>query len=52
MIEKHIVISILEDIQKCLNEKNSCQEYTLSTIKQYRENILNTENTDIKILRD
>lgn len=36
MIEKEEVINILEDIDRCLNEKN-WKELTLSSIKQYRK---------------
>lgn len=49
MIEKSVVINILEDIQQCLNEEK-WQAKTLSTVKQYKKGILVSIDEELKEL--
>ena len=44
MIEKVNVIKILENLQRCLNNKTNGQEYTLNSIKQYKKNLMIADN--------
>ena len=49
MIEKSVVIDILEDIQQCLNQEN-WQNKTLSSAKQYKKGILVSIDDELKDL--
>ncbi len=49
MIEKSVVIDILEDIQQCLNQEN-WQNKTLSTVNQYKKGILVSLDDELKDL--
>lgn len=49
MIEKSVVIDILEDIQQCLNQEN-WQKKTLSTVNQYRKGLLVALDDELKEL--
>lgn len=49
MIEKSVVINILEDIQQCLYDKN-WKGKTLSTVKQYEKGLLVATDEDLKKL--
>ena len=49
MIEKSVVIDILEDIQQCLNQEN-WQNKTLSTVNQYKKGILVSIDDELKDL--
>ena len=47
MIEKVNVIKILENLQRCLNNKTNGQEYTLNSIKQYKKNLMIADNKEV-----
>ena len=49
MIEKSVAISILEDIQQCLNEEKWPIK-TLSAVKQYKKGILVSIDEELKEL--
>lgn len=49
MIEKTVVINILEEINQCLNEEN-WQAKALSTAKQYKKNLLVKIDKELKEL--
>lgn len=48
-MEKEVAIQILEDIKECLYSEN-WKPKTLSTIKQYKKNLLIATNEDLKSL--
>lgn len=49
MIEKTVVINILEEINQCLNEEN-WQAKALSTAKQYKKGLIIATDVELKEL--
>ena len=47
MIEKDMAIRILEDIRRCLNAVDNAQELTLSSIRQYKKNLMIADNQEV-----
>ena len=50
-MEKKVAIQILEDIKECLYDKN-WKSKTLSTVNQYKKNLLLATNEDLKKLAE
>ena len=47
MIEKEMAIRILEDIRENLDAEDNAQKLTLSSIKQYKKNLLIADNQEV-----
>ena len=47
MIEKEMAICILDDIRECLNAKENAQKLTLSSIRQYKKNLMIADNQEV-----